>query len=237
MNIAVINFSGNVGKTTVCRHLLMPRLPGAEIINVESINADAAQEGAIKGSQFGQLQDYLQSRRNVVVDVGASNVETLLKLMVKFHGSHEEFDYFVVPTVPAMKQQEDTIGTLVALSKVGIPAQKIRVVFNQLDDGCEAIEVERSFGPVLGFLRQNPSIATVDVRCAIETNEIFERAKLTPAKSISDWAHDETNFKAMIAQAADQAEKLSWANQLGTRRLAQGILPKLDACFEALALS
>lgn len=28
MKLAVINFSGNVGKTTVARHLLAPRIPG-----------------------------------------------------------------------------------------------------------------------------------------------------------------------------------------------------------------
>ena len=40
MKIAVINFSGNVGKTTVARHMLLPRVEGAELINVESLNAD-----------------------------------------------------------------------------------------------------------------------------------------------------------------------------------------------------
>lgn len=40
MKIAVINFSGNVGKTTVARHLLLPRIQGAELISVESVNAD-----------------------------------------------------------------------------------------------------------------------------------------------------------------------------------------------------
>lgn len=28
MKVAVINFSGNVGKTTIARHLLLPRMPG-----------------------------------------------------------------------------------------------------------------------------------------------------------------------------------------------------------------
>ena len=32
MKIAVINFSGNVGKTTVARHLLLPRIEGAELV-------------------------------------------------------------------------------------------------------------------------------------------------------------------------------------------------------------
>lgn len=36
MKVAVINFSGNVGKTTIARHLLAPRIPGAEVVSIES---------------------------------------------------------------------------------------------------------------------------------------------------------------------------------------------------------
>ena len=40
MNIAVVNFSGNVGKTTIVRHLLAPNLPDHTIVAVETINLD-----------------------------------------------------------------------------------------------------------------------------------------------------------------------------------------------------
>ncbi len=43
MKVAVINFSGNVGKTTIAGHLLVPRIDGAELIAVETINADEGQ--------------------------------------------------------------------------------------------------------------------------------------------------------------------------------------------------
>src|SRR5438874_4085739 len=122
MKVAVINFSGNVGKTTVARHLLAPRIAGAEVIAVESINADDGQSQALRGRQFGQLQEYLQTADNVVVDIGASNVEDLLALMRRYRGSHEDFDHFVVPTVPTRKQQQDTIATLAELSRLGVPA-------------------------------------------------------------------------------------------------------------------
>ena len=38
--VAVVSLSGNVGKSTIAKHLLLPRMPGAEFIAVESINAD-----------------------------------------------------------------------------------------------------------------------------------------------------------------------------------------------------
>ena len=92
MKIAVINFSGNVGKSTVARHLLQPRVNGAELISVESLNATEGQEQTIRGRQFADLQEYLQTVDSAVVDISASNVEQLLELMRQYRGSHEDFD-------------------------------------------------------------------------------------------------------------------------------------------------
>src|SRR6218665_739571 len=128
MNIAVINFSGNVGKSTVARHLLLPRIPGADLMAIKTLNAAEGQ--GLRGRQFGGLQEYLQSVFSVVVDIGASNVEELMGQMQRYRGSHEDFDAFVVPTVPAIKQQQDTIATLIELSRLGVAASRLKLVFN-----------------------------------------------------------------------------------------------------------
>ena len=49
MKLAVISFSGNVGKSTISRHLLAPRLRGARVIAIESINADEGQSQSMRG--------------------------------------------------------------------------------------------------------------------------------------------------------------------------------------------
>ena len=74
----------------------------------------------------------LQTVDNAIVDVGASNVEDLLGLMQLYEGSHEDFDCYVVPTVPPLKQQQDTIATLIELSQLGISASRLKVVFNMV---------------------------------------------------------------------------------------------------------
>ncbi|WP_017164635.1 StbB family protein, partial [Xanthomonas phaseoli] len=135
MKIAVINFSGNTGKSTVSKHLLYPRLKDAEYIAVESINADEGEGegGSVRGKQFGALQEQLLVMDSAVIDVGSSNVEDFVKLMRQYRGSHEDMDLFVIPTVKEAKQIKDTIATIQALAAMDVSAKKIRVVFNKLE--------------------------------------------------------------------------------------------------------
>ena len=177
------------------------------------------------------MQEYLQTIDDVVVDIGASNVEDMLTLMDRYRGSHEDFDYFVVPTVPALKQQQDTIATLAELSRLGIPSSKLRIVFNQLEDD---VKVSDAFDAVLAFVAQN-GIAEASANCRIGINEIYERVKGSTA-SLAELASDATDYKALIAQTGDTAEKLGLAQRLATRRLACGVVPELDRCFAALEL-
>ena len=242
MKVAVINFSGNVGKTTVARHLLLPRLAGAELITVESVNADAGdgddkgqsakQSQALRGRQFGELQEYLQTIDSAVVDIGASNVEELLTLMQRYRGSHEDFDCFVVPTVPALKQQQDTIATLIELARLGVPPSRLKVVFNMTEAG---VPVEHSFYLLSAFLAEQP-LATANPVCCLSSNEIYARLRGTKS-DLATLAEDGTDYKALIVKAPDTAAKLALAQKLATRRLASGVVPELDACFAALALN
>lgn len=232
MKMAVINFSGNVGKSTVARHLLKPRIPGAEVITIESINADEGASQALRGRQFGELQEYLQLADSVIVDIGASNVEDLLSSMKRYRGSHGDFDHFIVPTVPALKQQKDTIATLVELARLGVPASKVHVVFNMVEDGQDVAQV---FDAILSFIAAHP-LAQADPACRIGTNEIYGRIHRADAE-LSALQNDETDYKALIAVAESQAEKLTLAHRLANRRLAAGVVPELDRCFAALRLS
>ena len=132
-----MNFSGNVGKTTIAAHLLKPRMPNARIYSVESINAGADASGVevekLRGKKFGSMIDAIMMLDDAVIDVGASNVEDFMKMMQQYDGSHEEIDIFVVPTVKEKKVQADTVNTVRALRALNIPAKKIRIVFNKLN--------------------------------------------------------------------------------------------------------
>ena len=231
MKIAVISFSGNVGKSTIARHLLAPRLPGAKLISIESINDSEGQDHVIRGSQFADLQEFLQVTDDVVVDIGASNVEDLLGLMRRYKGSHEDIDVFIVPAVPACKQQRDTMATLAELSRLGIPADKVRVIFNMVEDDTD---LERTFEPLLAFLQLTP-MARVSLDCRLGVNEIYGRVT-GPDVDLASVAADPTDFKGLIKATNDSTERLTLAQRLATRRLASGVVPELNTCFRALQL-
>ena len=231
MKLAVINFSGNVGKTTVARHLLAPRIPGCQVVAVESINADDGHPKTIRGRQFAQLQDYLQTVNDVVVDIGASNVEDLLALMRRYSGSHEDFDTFVVPTVPARKQQQDTTATLAELARIGVPATRIRLVFNQVEDDGP---IEQVFDTLLAYCAASGVVQPRTAAC-MSQNEVYSRVRHAD-QSLLELAADATDYKAEIAKAASASEKVALAQKLATQRLARGVVPELEACFAALDL-
>lgn len=229
MKVAVINFSGNVGKSTVARHLLAPRMNSATVVPVESINSDGTQDEAIKGKQFGELQEALMLLDDAVVDVGASNVEDFVNLMKQYKGSHEDFDYFVIPTVPKNKQMRDTISTIDALADIGVPAKKIRLVFNML----EIDDVpERVFAGLFEYHTTSKSF-TLRPEAVIHVNDIYGKLK-GAEQGIKDILNDPTDYKEKIKTAKDADEKLHFAQMVGIKRLAAGVTEELDAVFKTL---
>ena len=232
MKLAVINFSGNVGKTTVARHLLAPRIPGCQVVAVESINADDGQSVTIRGRQFAQLQEFLQSVDNVVIDIGASNVEELLKLMRRYRDSQQDFDGFIIPTVPARKQQQDTAATLTELARIGVPPERLRLVFNQIDDDSP---IERIFDTLLAYCASSGVVQPRPEAC-ISFNEVYALVR-GAGQTLAELAADRTDYKAAIARASMQSDKLALANRLAIQRLARGVVPELEACFAALELN
>lgn len=232
MKIAVINFSGNVGKSTIAKHLLTPRIKDAELISVETINADESESEALRGKDFAALQQYMQTVDSLVVDIGASNVEDLLALMTKFKGSHEDFDYFVIPAVPDKKQQNDTASTCKALAAMGVAPSRIKIIFNRVEDGSN---IGTTFSTLLSYLKLN-ALAAPNQACALSNNDIYQLTK-NDGRSVKELANEKTDFKALIAATKDRAKKIKLADQLAVKRLACGVLPELDACFDALELA
>lgn len=233
MKVAVMNFSGNVGKTTVAGHLLKPRMGDAQIFSIESINAGADADGLdvekMKGKKFGELVDELMQRDSAIIDIGASNVEDFLKLMQQYDGSHEEFDFFVIPVVKEKKVQADTVNTIRALQKLGIEKKRIRMVFNKVEvDDSVADEFAALFG-----LAESERSFVVKPEAVIYSNEVFERLKAV-GKSLGEITSDETDYRTKLKTASDDEEKELCVRMVALKRLAVTANKNLDDVFKAL---
>lgn len=139
MKVAVVNFSGNVGKSTVARYLLQRHMQ-SDVFSIESLNKsqfdslDESEVTTLKAKQFSALQEAMLLNDTLIVDVGSSNVEELMNQMLSYSGSQHDFDYFVIPTIAKDKQISDTLSTIGTLiDTFGIEPKKIKVVYNMVE--------------------------------------------------------------------------------------------------------
>lgn len=234
MKYLVLNFSGNVGKSTLAMAMLMPRLPGAEYFSVESTNAGADSEAEnIRGKQFGALQEHLMLLDSAVVDVGASNIEDFMKLMNEYRGSHEDFDKFIIPAVKENKQMADTIGTIAALKAMGVPAKKIFVVFNMVETDDA---VETAFYPLFAYNEDNKAF-TLKPQAAVNASVIYQQIRQKKT-TIEKLLADDTDYKQALRDArnaGNTAEAERCASMISMKRLAVGASENLDRVFALIS--
>lgn len=226
MKVAVINFSGNVCKSTIAAHLLKPRMNDAKIFSIETLNDDASREGVdvenYKGKQFNTLMEEIILEKECIIDVGASNVEDFCQLMSQHKGYSKKFDYFVVPTVGEKKQIYDTIKTVDTLASMGIPRKRIKVIFNKIevDDS-----VEQEFSLIFAIANEKKHF-TVHPDWALIHNEAFENCKELGVPLAAIIA-DKTDYQAQ-GMAAKEA-----GNEVEARRFIKLCLLKMTALSAA----
>lgn len=229
MKVLVTNLSGNVGKSTLAHHLLSPRMNDAKVISVESINSDGTEDETIRGKQFGEVLEVLPIYDDLIVDVGASNIEDLLKMMRQYRGSHEDFDYFVIPTTKEAKQMRDTISTIDALSELKVPTKKIRLVFNMVEPEDN---VEQIFAGLFAY-QEHEKKFVINSNAVLYNNAVFTKLKESN-KTIKEVLSDETDYKALLAQATTTADKVELSRQISLKRLCSGVVEELDYVFKVL---
>ncbi|NOS74327.1 MAG: plasmid stabilization protein [Methyloglobulus sp.] len=236
MKNVVINFSGNVGKSTVAAHLLKPRMNNATLFSIETLNDSAETDGVdvetYKGKKFKELQEEIFLLEDAIVDVGASNVEDFINLMTQYHDSHKQFDYFILPTVKEKKQTIDTINTIEALFALGIPKNKIRVIMNkvEMDD-----EVTEEFKVLFG-LEATEKTFVINEKSVIYNNEAFDQCK-DLGVPLADIVADQTDYRAKAKVAKDagnQVEASRCINLCLLKMVATTADNNLDQVFKTL---
>ena len=144
MKIAVLNSSGNCGKSTITKELLAPRLRGCLIVEVETFNDSNINNPNLNimkydvNDEVDDLYSKMLKTENVVVDVGASNIAVFFEKVIQFRGSLTIFDYFVIPSVASdTKIIKDTIMTTHFLKSLAVEDEKIKIILNKVENDPE----------------------------------------------------------------------------------------------------
>jgi hypothetical protein len=234
MKVCVLNQSGSVGKSTITRELFAPRLNKPLIIEVEGQNKsskDFSKSGYydvwVFDGNFDELYLKIIENEDVILDIGASKLEQFWQELEKIAGIEMLFDYFVVPVVPSDKAQEDTAKTIMFLREKGIEDEKIKVIFNAVENS-----VEQEFDIFLKALK-NVGF-NVDTELFIRKNKVFNELGLM-RKTLADVYNPDLNaYKEKILKTKEPAKKLAYVKMDMANRMGHTAIDDLDFVFEKI---
>ncbi|WP_029774735.1 StbB family protein [Pseudomonas avellanae] len=227
-----MNYTGTVGKTTIAANLLSPRMDGAPIYAIESINETAENLGLdvekLRGNKFRELFKRLMLEDQAIIDVGASNVEDFMANLESFEEAHDEIDYYVIPITSGTKEQKETVSMIGTLAAMGIPASKIRLVFNRVKR-----DVNTEFSIIISY-HDRTQLFWINPQCSIFETELFDALSVKRI-SLNALMADDTDYKAMLKdKSASIQDRELWSDMYGLKLLAKGVNRKLDVVFTEL---
>ncbi|WP_076999132.1 StbB family protein [Variovorax sp. KK3] len=222
IKVAVLNYSGNVGKSTLARHLLQPRMGNCPITFVESIN-EGGDETNVKGKDFSTVMVDVLASDQAIVDIGSSNIEQVFSKVGRMGDVLDGFDYFLIPTVSKAKQQADTVKVIRELVSLAVPEEKLKLVLNFVDPEDD---VDKMFHHVI-----QASQALGIASAVVHESEGYA---YLATRSVDECVAEGRDFRAEIAAAQTKQEKVELATAQVFSRIARGIQRELDEVFAKL---
>lgn len=234
LKAAVLNNSGNVGKSMICETLLQPRLPACEVIKIETINSDGTNDQKMSAKEIDDIFNKINDFDVCLLDIGASNIELFMNNMKKIEGAIEDLDYFFIPTTTSAKQQQDTLTTIDDLISMGVDEENIKIIFNFCDPD---MSMQRQYqtifdSPFSDMLNLND----INNQFTIEESQMFEFLAKT-GLTYNDALNDLRDFKKLIRSTKDRDERATLSLEQMTHRFAKGFNKKLDNTFGKIKIA
>jgi hypothetical protein len=212
INILLANNFGGVGKSTIAACLLHPRV-GGELLSIESNNTGAERYGlSIRRYAALQYREYYDDLRrfafvgNTTTDVGASNIERFIERL-REAGSHDRFDYYVVPATQTDRGQIESITTIqTLLDTLGVDPERIRIVFNMVKTHRVDGPIEAEFPLLFAFAAQDRRVK-INPKCAIPSLDVFSLLA-TSGRSWQEVQNDKTDYDDVYAEAMATGDKV-----------------------------
>ena len=215
MQIVIINFSGNTGKTTLSKHLFGALLPGVKRIQIEDVNlSDDNPDFEVAAGKFKTFAVELNTAadEHYVIDIGASNAKAMINNFSTLKSTRAGIDFWIIPVAPASKQRSDSLNTAKTLMNIGVDPDIILMLMNNIVD-VESIETDFD---VIFKLRAH-GIQVIDE--VVLSNKIFDLLK-NRSETVFDLLATTPDFKALMRAARDK-EDLKELHDLGHRQVLQ----------------
>ncbi len=234
MKVAVINFSGNTGKSMLTKNMLVPLLPGAKRISIEDLNDPGGRSDAtITASMFPSLAAELnafEEDKHFVLDIGASSAKEMIGHFSRLATTRSDIDVWIVPVTPVSKQCADTINTVRKLIEIGVEPQRIVVVPNNITDLSQF---------ELDFKRLSIVAAEMGFRLCdqgVPNSKIYDMTR-SGDDSLFDIAADPTDYRdKMRRQRADHASAQEFGRRIVVRDMARDACVHLRSVFDAAVM-
>ena len=224
MKIALINYSGNVGKTTMARDVFKRRLPGYEIVSVESVNNDGQESVIIRGDDGENLHIEIIYNDGLILDVGSSNLEAFFRSSAKVGEILNKIDLFVLPVTPERKQQQDTIKTIKDLLEAKVAPSKMHIICNQI-----VVDPLKPVEEIFSVLKK----ATSQYKIGMDFRNVIEKHTLySSGRNLSEMLSDE-DFMAKM-QEAKLAGNREEARKYAAKVARQSALRNLDKKYQEI---
>lgn len=210
MKIAIINNSGNVGKTTIAREVLGTNMQDATVVEVETHNTGNKKFAKVfkeyyrfNATDIEELYTKLIENEDVVIDIGASNILDFLRQLEQYEGFETLIDIFIIPTTKDAKQLQDTIKTIKILLDLGIAPDKIAVVANRANPNT----FEKDFAVIANAQKQLGFRFGKDLMIR-ETSLLKDLEFL--GKTLTEVVTDETDYRQKIVETKGTSQQAKW---------------------------
>lgn len=239
IKVAVISFCGNVGKSSIAKNLLQARLKleKESVIEIETINGGLSDDGLettkFSARKFDDMINEIMVAESAIVDVGASNVEEFFLKMERQSGSHEEFHRFIVPVTPAKHSQTEGKKTIRALNALGVPKERISVVFNMVEPK-DFRDIESIMADVMPLGKKH---ATINTGATIFQDGFFDDLKRWKT-TIPMLQQDTFDYRADLKRVRleDPEKEPYYFAMIALKRKMPEIIKNLDNVFAELDL-
>lgn len=239
MKIVITNQQGRIGKSSIAGNAFLPFMPEeTQLFSIESINDGAEQFGVEltthRGGDTLEILSQVMTADHVLLDVGASNFESFFLGLNEFSGV-DDFDLFVLPTVPGKRESLETMKTVAKLRAYGVPADRIRIVFNMVDlpSMSDSLEdrVKVLFPEILDFAKAEKS-CVADPKIALRKSKLFDHLSRS-RQTLAEALQDKTDYAAeMRAAVSDPQEYKRVSDAFAAMRLAKVVAADCQALFQ-----